>query len=247
MKNVLTISICVFVVITFVIASISFYNELFKKKYIFEDLKVIGNLLYADSKIVAMFNKVENEEAFKLVKDIAVYRKTDEPQEFSLAISLSYDDKISWNEKYIEYDGITYLADKNALSKLNEYCESVIAEHNDTTPKKPYELSAEDISAVKLTCYFCENKYEYDISPEDFEVFAEKVNEITMFQRYNDFQILYGGGSYVFDVELKNGEAFEVNVSDGLENTEHVHINDKTYVSDADGLMEFIRAYAVID
>ena len=247
MKKIIVALICVFIAIALVVAGISFYNEFFKEKYIFEDHKVIGNLLYADSKIVAMFNKVENEEVFKLVKDIAVYRKTDEPQEFSLAISLSYDDKISWNEKYIEYDGVAYLADEKALANLTEYSESIIAEHNDTTAKKPYELSAEDISTVKLTCYFCEKKYEYDISPEDFEVFAEKVNEITMFQRYNDFQILYGGEWYVFDVELKNGEAFEVNVSDGLENTEHVHINDKTYVSDASGLMELIDAYTTFE
>ena len=247
MKKIITTVICIFLAVALVVAGVFVYNEFFKKNYVFEDLKGIGNLLYENGEVVAKFNEDENAEAFKLVKDIAVHKKTDEPQEFSLAISLSHDDKISWNEKYIEYDGVAYLADEKTLAKLNEYCESIIAEHNDTTAKKPYELSAEDISAVKLTCNYYKGTYEYDISSEDFEVFADKVNEITTYQRYNAFHVLYGGGSCIFDVELKNGEALQVKLLHGSKDAEHVYINDKTYVSDASGLMEFIATYDTVE
>ena len=253
MKKIIVALICVFIAIALVVAGIFFYNEFFKKKYVFEnfsDERINRVIIYSDGEAVAELIQEERAEALVLIKAISVYRKVKLDNELSLELNfLGFKDKkISWNEKYIEYDGIVYLADEKALANLTEYSESIIAEHNDTTPKKPYELSVEDISTVKLTCDGdLIGRLTYDISVEDFAVFSEKVNAVTIYQRYNDAKILYGGIYYVFDVELKNGEAFEVNVSDGLENTEHVRINDKTYVSDASGLMEFIRTYATID
>ena len=253
MKKILIIAICIFLAVALIVAGISVYNEFFKKKYVFEnfsDERINRVIIYSDGKAVAELNQEERSEALILIKDLSVYRKVELDNALSFELKfLGFKDKgISWNEKYIEYDGVAYLADEKALAKLNEYCKSIIAEHNDTTAKKPYELSAEDISAVKLTCDGdLIGKLTYDIPYEDFAVFAEKVNALTIYQRYNDAYILYGGIYYVFDVEMKSGESVTISLSDigGLK--EHLRLNGKTYVSEADGLMGFIATYISVE
>lgn len=253
MKKIIIIVICIFIIVALVVAGIFFYNEFFKKKYVFEnfsDERINRVIIYSDGEAVAELIQEERAEALALIKAISVYRKVELDNELSLELNfLGFKDKkISWNEKYIEYDGIVYLADEKALANLTEYCESIIAEHNDTTAKKPYELSAEDISAVKLSCDGdLIGRLTYDISVEDFAVFSEKVNAVTIYQRYNDAKILYGGIYYVFDVELKNGESISISLSDIGGSNEHLRLNGKTYVGEADGLMEFIGTYATIE
>ena len=241
MKKILIIVICSFVVIALVIAGFSFYNEFFTKKYIFEDIKDVGRLIHLDGEVVSKLNDGEYEKFVSLVKNIAVYHKTDSTEKLPLATQY-----LNFGEKHIEYDGVRYTADKEALSALIEYCEAIIDEHNDATPKKPYELSVEDISSVKLTCHACEDMHLYDVASEDFSVFVESVNGITAYERFNAFNTPWGGGSYVFDVTLKSGEALQIRVA---ENTfyERLFVADKVYVSDASKLMDFIGACTVTE
>ena len=252
MKKYPCIIICVLIAVALVVAGISFYNNFFKKKYISENFsyeRINRVIIYSDEETVAELNQKEREEALELIKNISVYREVELKQELSSELKFfgSKNEEISWNREYIEYDGAAYLADEKALAKLTEYCESIVAEHNDTTAKKPYELSAENINAVKLTCVGdLIGELTYDILAEDITVFVEKVNAVTTYQRYNDSNILYGGTSYRFDVELKSGECVIISISDFGCSNEHLRLNGKTYVSEADGLMEFIGTYATI-
>ena len=251
MKKKVIIIIGIVFLIAFILVCMVVYSNFFEKNYIFKDIsndRINHAYIYLDDEAVAELNKNEIAKAFDFLKDISVYRQVESTQELSFKLGFyGFEDiEISWNEEYIEYDGLTYRADKKSIVVLEEYCELIIAEHNDTTPKKPYELSAENISSVKLT-YDITDYHVYDVSIEDFSAFVECVNGITTYERYNEYHSLWGNHIYTFDVALKSGEVLQVRISDGIENTEHIYLNDKTYVSDASKLMDFIGACTVTE